>query len=112
MIYSYEVDALQEVLEKTLKKLMASGEWNVLKQKQSRFREEAKTSFFNLTFTAIPRFIEKTAIPEETERNKELQQIRPGFSIQGWSLERLVRAWWLLQWPAGDKEKYVAQIES
>ena len=73
-----------------------------LQQQKSKLEDSYAVQRFNFTFTAIPRFTGKNIITEDI----------PGFFIQGYTLDRLVRVWWLLQLPADDKTKYVQTIET
>jgi hypothetical protein len=74
-------------------------EW--LQQQKSKLEETNATQRFYLTFTAIPRFTGKNAVSGTILE----------FFIQGYTLDRLARIWWLLQLPADDKSKYVQTIE-
>jgi hypothetical protein len=65
---------------------------------------------FNLTFTAIPRFIGKQPIRLTAEQQSALEQAH--LFIQGYPLDRVARLWWLIQLPADDKAAYVQQIET
>lgn len=75
-------------------------------QQQLQLLAEAKTTQrFNITFTAMPRFTGKQVIPDThiPEANN--------FFIYGYTLDRLARIWWLLQFPPEDRSRYVAAIE-
>ncbi|PSL49929.1 hypothetical protein CLV51_1011269 [Chitinophaga niastensis] len=66
---------------------------------------------FNQTFTAIPRFTGKEIITVMPEEGRLLQELLPSFFVQGWTLDRLVRVWWLLQLPTTDKTIYIETLE-
>lgn len=80
-----------------------------LQEQQDKLGDPVSVQRFNLTFTAIPRFTGKQVIQTDTP----LIQLGEGISlfIQGYTLDRLIRLWWLLQLPASDKSKYVSVIE-
>ncbi len=82
-----------------------------LEQKSKVLQETKALQQFNLTFSAIPRFTGKESITLPTGTISELEQTAHGIFIQGYTLDRLARFWWLLQWPAEDKEAYVNAIE-
>lgn len=80
---------------------------------QLRARTEKNTpQQFNGTFTAIPRFTGKQPVQVSPAVVAAIQQLVPGFFVDGWPLDRLVRVWWLLQLPATDRKAYVQQITS
>lgn len=66
---------------------------------------------FNAAFAAMPRHTGKDQITLSEARNKELQVLRPGFSVSSWSVDRLSRVWLVLQLDASEKDKYVRAIE-
>lgn len=39
-----------------------------------------------------------------------IEQVRPGFTVNGWTIDRLARVWWLLQLPIDDQSYYVKTI--
>ncbi|MBP1653327.1 MAG: hypothetical protein H6Q26_3484 [Bacteroidetes bacterium] len=75
-------------------------------QQQLQLLQEAKTTQrFNITFTAMPRFTGKQVIPDTHIPEAD------NFFIYGYTLDRLARIWWLLQFPSEDRSRYVAAIE-
>ncbi|MCK8491269.1 EboA domain-containing protein [Spirosoma sp. RP8] len=65
---------------------------------------------FYRVFTALPRFVGKQPIEVPADLAFALEQLRPGFTVSGWTLDRLARVWWLLQLPADDESLYVKTI--
>jgi len=66
----------------------------------------------NTTFVLIPRKTGKAVVnisPEQTER---LDAIIPGFSVDGWGIDRLARAYLLLNLDATDQAEYFRKIEN
>lgn len=78
-------------------------------QQQEKLGAPVSVQRFNLTFTAIPRFTGRQLIKTEAPFI-ELAPDMP-FFIHGYTLDKLVRVWWLLQLPAADRELYVKVIE-
>lgn len=68
------------------------------------------TGNFNTAFILAPRKTGKQIIQYNNQR--ELDAIRKGFSVEGWSADRLCRVWLLLQLNADDKDKYHRGIEN
>jgi len=66
----------------------------------------------NTTFVLIPRKTGKAVVnisPEQTER---LNDAIPGFSADGWGVDRLARAYLLLNLDATDRDEYFRKIEN
>ncbi|GAB3492061.1 hypothetical protein GCM10027341_05780 [Spirosoma knui] len=81
-----------------------------LQQQADSFQANPQTSLFYRVFTAMPRFVGKRPIDVPQDINFALERIRPGFTVTGWTLDRLARVWWLLQLPADDQASYVKTI--
>jgi hypothetical protein len=112
MMYIYDAERMCSLLEQLLRKTITEKAFIWLEQQQQRFEKEKQSVFFNMTFTAIPRSIEKEIIhPNETEI-KALQRIRKNIDITGWSADRLARSWWLLHLPSENQEQYTQHIEN
>nr|WP_307735046.1 EboA domain-containing protein [Chitinophaga nivalis] len=85
------------------------NEW--LAQRWQLHQETATVAQFNQTFTAIPRFTGKHTITITQEEHQLLQEAVPGFFVQGWTLDRLARVWWLLQLAVTDKTIYLDTLD-
>ena len=81
-----------------------------LHQQVDLYHQNPQTSSFYRVFTAIPRFVGKQPVDVPADILFALRRIRPGFSVEGWTMDRLARVWWLLQLPADDQTTYVATI--
>lgn len=105
------VGRFKEELTLIIKKTLDSGvyQWLIEKAKESA----SSPGHLPLTqaFTAIPRKTgkEQTVI-EETDQ-KKLQELLPGFTINGWTVDRLARVWLLSQLAPEAKKDYVENIE-
>lgn len=112
MAYRYEIEKMKDKLQQLISRNLNEKANDWLQQQYERYSSKQNATCFNLTFTAIPRFVGKAAIKISESENNALQQIRQGLSLSGWSADRLARSWWLLQWPAEDEKQYAQQIES
>ena len=83
---------------------------NYLRQQTDMFQQNPQTATFYRVFTAIPRFVGKQPVTVPPDMAFALQQTRPGFEINNWTLDRLARVWWLLQLPKDDQIVYVNTI--
>src|SRR5436305_5060818 len=103
------MDDLRDYIEQIIEKQVGDDSWKWLKDKVSNLND---TSQFNLAFSAIPRKIGKERVHITEEQVKELQQLRPGLSIENWTIDRLCRVWLLMHLNASNKEEYTRTIEN
>ena len=103
--YHYDRPGISALLYAIIESNSSSQVQEWLQQQKRRLEETAAIQRFNLTFTAIPRFTGKHII------EAPVQELIPGFFIQGYTLDRLVRIWWLLELPATNQDTYVQAIE-
>lgn len=81
-----------------------------LRQQVDLYHQNPQTSSFYRVFTAMPRFVGKRPVDVPADILFALHRIRPGFSVEGWTMDRLARVWWLLQLPADDEASYINTI--
>lgn len=81
-----------------------------LTQQVDAFQANPQTATFYRVFTAIPRFVPKQFVEVPDAMRLAVEQLRSGFTVAGWTLDRLARVWWLLQLPADDQTAYVNSI--
>lgn len=63
-------------------------------------------------FVAAPRFVGRKPLPDDAGFSANLAALVPGWSLDGYTLDRLARICLLLQLPAGDEAAYVRGIET
>lgn len=82
-----------------------SAQW--VQDRLSAWQQHYALQQFNMAFAAAPRFLgrEEVAVKEEEKAALLLQ-------LDGYTLDRLFRVWWLLQLPVDDKNKYIETIEN
>ncbi|HEU4554682.1 MAG TPA: EboA domain-containing protein [Chitinophaga sp.] len=109
--YDYDSDNVSALLYTIIRQNSAAQALSWLEQRTKALQDTGSLQQFNLTFSAIPRFTGKALITLSEDTAARLQQTAHGFFVQGYTLDRLVRTWWLLQWPAADRNSYVRAIE-
>jgi hypothetical protein len=103
--YHYDRTQISALLYAIIESNSSSQVQDWLQQQKHKLEETGAIQRFNLTFTAIPRFTAKNVIEAPTA------ELIPGFFIQGYTLDRLARTWWLLELPVSNKDVYVQAIE-
>lgn len=81
-----------------------------LRQQVDLYHRNPQVASFYRVFTAMPRFVGKRPVDAPADIEFALRRVRPGFSVEGWTTDRLARVWWLLQLPADDEPAYVNTI--
>lgn len=112
MRYAYKHAEMLGALEQLLLRTLPAAQWQWLQDSRANYHEGEATALFNRTFTAVPRFIQKGSVHPVSAETEKLHDARTGFQLNGWSVQRVARTWWLLQLAAGDEDRYVDQIES
>ncbi|MCF6406556.1 EboA domain-containing protein [Chitinophaga filiformis] len=107
--YYYDRNKFDALLYRIIEQNSTEQALNWLQQQKEKLGEPVSAQRFNLTFTAIPRFMGKHPLKSATS-HIELSD-DTNFFIQGYTLDKLVRIWWLLQFPAADKDAYIRVIE-
>ena len=101
-------EALTSVIERNL-----SGEsYQWLVDRAARSVHESNNFQLNITFTSIPRHTGKKEINLQEADEKKLESLLPGFSVEGWTIDRLCRVWLLMQTDSSDEKAYINRIEN
>ena len=104
--------SLSEVLTSILKKNADGQTYQWLVDKSALASDKKNDYQLNLTFTSIPRHTGKEEIVLESSDVKKITSLLPGFTVEGWTLDRLSRVWLLMQLDTSDKEAYINRIEN
>lgn len=107
-MFGYDREALQRELATFIKNNVTTDAWAWLSQ-QGDINHAAA---FNAAFAMMPRKTGKGIINISPEQAEQLNTIRPGFTIEGWTADRLGRVYLLLSADASDRERYLAIIEN
>ncbi|GAA4925015.1 EboA domain-containing protein [Mucilaginibacter defluvii] len=107
-MFGYDREALQGELATIIQNNITTDAWAWLSQQG----DITNTASFNATFAMMPRKTGKGLIHIAPEQAEQLNTIRPGFTIEGWTADRLGRVYLMLQADAIDQERYFAVIEN
>ena len=104
--------SLTEVLTSIIEKKVNQETYQWLLDKATQSADKNNNYQLNLTFTSIPRHTGKEEIVLEESDVKKINSLLPGFTIEGWTIDRLCRVWLLMQLDSTDKEAYINRIEN
>lgn len=108
--FSYDTAAMNEVLTAILHSRLHPDAWQWLQEKATTLNTPG-SNVLAVTFAAMPRKLGKAPVAPLPEETKNLAHIRPFFSINGWTVDRLGRVWLLTRLDATDREQYIQRIE-
>ncbi len=101
-MYNYDVDALKALFKDILAANTSADVMSWLLQEGN----------FNTHFVTVPRKTGKAVLHVSSEQAEELNNLIPRFSLNGWSVDMLGRAWVLLGLDIADKNEYFRKIEN
>ena len=108
MIFEYDTAKLQALLE-TVVIQNCSAEAVQWLQERKALQSSAD---FNTSFALVSRKTGKSVVHTVEDQTPQLQQLFPGFTVTGWTIDRLCRVWLLTYVNPADKEKYFSSIEN
>lgn len=103
---------LRDLFQKIIQQNLSLEAWSWLGDKVELVKEEEKTLQLNLSFSQLPRKLGKEIIVVQSEDAAYIAQLLPGFSLEGWTIDRLARVWLLMQLPDQNKEVYLKKINN
>jgi hypothetical protein len=101
-MYTYDINTLKELFGNILAANIPADVLNWLQQKGN----------FNTQFVLVPRKTGKAALHISDDEARQLDGLIPGFTLNGWSVDMLARAWLLLELDETNTEEYFRKIEN
>jgi len=81
-----------------------------LESKLDAIKSEDNSLQLRMLFAQIPRFTGKQIVNLKAAELTVINALLPGYTLQGWTLERLCRVWVLMQIPRENKMSYLKKI--
>jgi hypothetical protein len=101
-MFNYNAEAVKAIFKTIVQATIAPDVFTWLEEKRA----------LNTAFVLLPRKTGKGIINITKEQAEQLAAILPGFSVDGWSIDRLNRAYLLLNLDVADKDEYFRKIEN
>ncbi|MFT3749890.1 MAG: EboA domain-containing protein [Agriterribacter sp.] len=108
-MYAYPAQRLKAIITQIIQQQVSSELWLWLQQQGSL---DGGIAGFNKAFMLMPRKTGKSGITILAEQSDAIQQIRPGFSLAGYTIDRLCRVWLLLQQDSINETDYFKIIDN
>jgi len=107
-MFDYDAERLRALISELTRSNVNQETWKWLCEKFSVH----EISSVNSAFAMMPRKTGKFPLTISADLRDEIEKIKPGFTLQGWTIDRLCRLCLLLHLDPSDKEKYFKTIEN
>ena len=101
---------LKSVLGDVVKANVSADAWAGLADKVKEF--QGSYPAFVTAFAAAPRKTGKAQVIVNDDVSKKIDQLRPGFTISSWTIDRLTRVWLISNLSSAPRESYIRAVES
>ncbi|WP_123864752.1 EboA domain-containing protein [Chitinophaga barathri] len=108
MGYAFNRESVSGILYQVLVSNTQEKGQQWVSDKLRNWQEQNSMQAFNLAFTAAPRFLGRGTVNVTAEQAVALQP----FQLEGYTVDRLFRVWWLMQLPPADQKTYSPAIEN
>jgi hypothetical protein len=99
---------LKTILSDIIKDNITDDAWAWLKAEINKNNSSA----INAAFGIMPRKTGKTVIKLNDSQQASLNSVRPGFTVDNWTADKLCRVWLLIEYTEADKDKYFKTLET
>lgn len=101
---------LKAILGGEIKSRVSAEVWPWLAAKVAEFATNPQS--FSIAFSAASRKTGKEIVNPSPSVIKQIQDVRPGFNISFWTIDRLTRVWLILNLPSADQQIYIRTLEN
>lgn len=98
-------------MQALMQQQLAPDAWQWLQEKAAQLNTQGSNALA-VAFAAMPRKAGKAIVDISAENAAAFAAIRPHFTVNQWSIDRLCRVWLLLQLNTDDEAVYVRRIET
>lgn len=106
-MFDYDAERLRAVILEITRSNISSEAWNWFQEKLGLQDESA----INTAFSVMPRKTGKETVITTSAQEQVISGIKPGWSVKGWSADRLCRVCFLMHLDSADRDKYFKIIE-
>ena len=109
-MYTYKKDDLLKAINEILYRNLSKEAWTWLTERSAQIAAGNSAALF-MAFTSAPRNAGKSLLLSDRIDQQKIVAFVPGFSLSGYTADRLSRVSLLLNWPDHDKELYLKTIK-
>jgi hypothetical protein len=107
-MFDYDAERLRALITEVSRANLGSETWSWLSENLSS--DDPRQ--INTAFAVMPRKTGKSIVQISQDMIKEIDHVKPGFTIENWPLDKLGRLCLLLHLDPSDQEKYYKTIEN
>ncbi len=107
-MFDYDAERLRALITEVSRANLGSETWSWLSENLSS--DDPRQ--INTAFAVMPRKTGKSIVQISQDMIKEIDHVKPGFTIENWPLDKLGRLCLLLHLDPSDQEKYFKTIEN
>ncbi len=107
-MFDYDAERLRSVILEITRSNIPSEAWNWLQLKL----DSTETTAINTAFSIMPRKTGKGIITITPSDEQFIREIKPGWSLKGWTADRLSRVCFLMHLDSIEEDKYFKTIEN
>lgn len=107
-MFDYDAERLRILITEVSRANLGPETWSWLSENLSS--DDSRQ--INTAFAVMPRKTGKTPVKISPDMISKIDQVKPGFTIENWTLDKLGRLCLLLHLDSADQEKYFKTIEN
>ena len=107
-MFDYDAERLRDLITEITRTNVSPDAWAWLSEKL----QSKDASVINTTFAIMPRKTGKSPVIISKDLISKIDHVKPGFTIENWSVDRLGRLCLLIHLDPSDQEKYFKTIEN
>ncbi|MEJ7557440.1 MAG: EboA domain-containing protein [Pedobacter sp.] len=107
-----QLNELDPLFLSIIKNNLSEDAFAWLNTKADGVKTEEKSIQLNQAFAQLPKHAGRNLVIIAEENVNRLVALLPGFSLEGWSIDRLARVWLLMQVSPADKDAYLKKISA
>ncbi len=107
-MFDYDAERLRDVIQQLTRSNISPEAWLWFQEKVGI----TETSAINAAFSLIPRKTGREIIKLTSSDNELISSIKPGFSVEGWTADKLCRVCLLMHIDPSDQDKYFKTVEN
>lgn len=107
-MFDYDVERLRAIIRELIRSNISEEAWTWFKEKS----DETAPSQINTSFSLIPRKTGKSLVSISKDQAVQILELRTGFAVEGWAIDRLARVCLLMHVDPSDKDTYFKTVEN
>ena len=104
-----QIEQVKDIITTIIQDNLSPDAWIWLAEQRANRNQSAQQ--LNIAFASMPRKTGRSVIHYTRQQAEAISLVRPHFTIENWSIDRLCRVWLLLHFNSTQKDEYFNAIE-